>query len=393
MKKILTLILAIILNSAAFSQEPPGIVDTFIANFEKASPDVKLQILQDAAESKIPDIEPLYDRALEYVIYNADRLNTELVIRGIGQYAIGRIQAAKYKPARHNVWEVFVIDTDSYTRSLAMATLRDIAADDEAIIEKINKWLDSQNEVYRMGKPVDYQVIIQCIQTLGSFGNPGSFRIIFETMNLALNEATVNECEKALKSIQGDVKELYIEIIRNGPPRDKKTALEKILNSPDFNDADKAMIAEVTLNTLLHSAGSSKEEKLFNIEVRGIAVRALGERGWTNAAGILIEHFNQVLVEYERSLADKRYVIETIAALGNMKSHEAAKRLTLFLDLINTYTENGRTYDEQIVMATISSLRKLGDIVAHGSLLYTKYLNYSETVRKAANDALQNLKW
>jgi hypothetical protein len=392
MKKTLAILLILTGFVSAYSQDNSNIINTFIANFEKASVDIKLQVLQDAASTNLQDCGPLFQKALDYIISNANQLKTQLPLRGIGQYAITQIQKIKYSPARNVVWSVFLLDQDSYTRVSALSTLRDIAADDPKMVENVNKWLDGQNEIYRTGKPVDYQVIVRCVQVLGDWGSTTSFPVIFKTMNLALNEDTVAVCEKAMKSIKGDIKQLYIQVIMNDNPANKKKAIEKILNSPDFKDVDKAEIAVITLNSMLHSTVDTKEDRMFAIEVRGIAVRALSQRNWTNATDLIIEHFNQTLVEFEKGLADKRYVLEAIAALGNMKSHEAAKRLTLYLDLINTYTENGRTYDEQIVMAVLNSLKTLGDNVATGSLLYTKYLNYSETVRKAVNEALQGIK-
>ena len=87
----------------------------------------------------------------------------------------------------------------------------------------------------------------------------------------------------------------------------------------------------------------------------------------------------------------KSYLIKAIEALGSMKTHEAAKRLTLYLELVNSFTENGRIYDEQIVLAVIYALEHIGDRTASSALLYTRYLNYSKAVQKAAQDALQEL--
>ena len=74
-----------------------------------------------------------------------------------------------------------------------------------------------------------------------------------------------------------------------------------------------------------------------------------------------------------------------------MGTHEAAVRLTLYLELINSYVDNGQAYDEQVVIAVIKNLELLGDLVAFDYLLYTGYLNYSERVKQAAREALKNL--
>ena len=68
-------------------------------------------------------------------------------------------------------------------------------------------------------------------------------------------------------------------------------------------------------------------------------------------------------------------------------------RLTQYLVLINSYTEKGKGYDEQVVLAVIACLGQLGDKVAFDDLMYTQYLNYSAAVKKAARAALDKLKW
>ena len=76
-----------------------------------------------------------------------------------------------------------------------------------------------------------------------------------------------------------------------------------------------------------------------------------------------------------------------------MGTHEAAVRLTQYLVLLNSYTEKGQGYDEQIALAVVSNLGKLGDKAAFDDLIYATYLNYSAQVKKAARQALESLKW
>ncbi|MCK5007173.1 MAG: hypothetical protein KAR73_07275, partial [Spirochaetales bacterium] len=79
--------------------------------------------------------------------------------------------------------------------------------------------------------------------------------------------------------------------------------------------------------------------------------------------------------------------------LGAMGTHEAAVRLTQYLVLLNSYTERLREFDNIIVLAVIENLGSLGDKTAFDDLLYAQYLSYSSEIKKAARDALENLKW
>jgi hypothetical protein len=98
------------------------------------------------------------------------------------------------------------------------------------------------------------------------------------------------------------------------------------------------------------------------------------------------------VVEYERGVVNKSNLLEAIACLGAMGTHEAAARLNMYLGLLNQYKENEKQVDEQIALATIKNLGQLGDSVAADNLLYAQYLGYSARVRKAAKEAFNNLK-
>jgi len=128
-------------------------------------------------------------------------------------------------------------------------------------------------------------------------------------------------------------------------------------------------------------------------DMRRVALSILSDQKWSKATPLVIEHFGMTLVEYERGIVANDYLIDAINGLGSMGTHEAAERLTLYLELLNSYTEHGRSYDERIVLTVLDNLWKLGDKVAFANLSYTQYLDYSNEVKKAARRAIDNLKW
>jgi ectoine hydroxylase-related dioxygenase (phytanoyl-CoA dioxygenase family) len=75
-----------------------------------------------------------------------------------------------------------------------------------------------------------------------------------------------------------------------------------------------------------------------------------------------------------------------------MGTHEAAKRLALYLEVLNSYVENGRTINERVALEVIRNLGKIGDRVAFDHVLYTRYLDYSRSVKQAAQEVLQDLR-
>jgi hypothetical protein len=90
---------------------------------------------------------------------------------------------------------------------------------------------------------------------------------------------------------------------------------------------------------------------------------------------------------------DRSYLIEAIRALATTGRREAAERLTLYLELINSYTEHRQPYDEQVLLSVIDTLGRLGDPIAFANLSYARYMPYGERVQSAVRQAIASLKW
>ena len=165
------------------------------------------------------------------------------------------------------------------------------------------------------------------------------------------------------------------------------------LGSDRLSEEEKAEVATFALDVGLHTGLADNPSRQIAREIRFAAAKALSERRWSRATPLAIEHFDAVLQEYERGLSDINRVLEAIALLGNIGSHEAAVRLTQYLMLLNSLTESVQEYDGRIVLAVITNLGKLGDNVAFDDLMYAQYLSYSPEVKRAIRQALENLKW
>jgi hypothetical protein len=158
-------------------------------------------------------------------------------------------------------------------------------------------------------------------------------------------------------------------------------------------DADKASLAELALDVGLHTSAPDADSRASLRAMRVIAAKTIRDRSWQKASPLLIEHLDMTIMEADRGLADKGALLEAIASLGSIGTHDAAVRLTQYLVLLNSYTEKGKGYDEQVVGAVIENLGLLADKVAFDDLMYTQYLNYSNAIKKAARAALERLRW
>jgi len=373
------------------SSEVDPIVSSYLRNFARASLQTKIQIVKDAKDVEDAEMGPLYEKAIDFVLDNQDLLATDPMIRQLSVLATQLIGISEYEPARYRIWELFEIDTGTSVRVAVLNSLGEIAGGDARLLEQINAWLSRQNSLYQANRQPDLQVIGECVTTLGKIGSGPSFPIVFTTMTLTYSEEITNKAREALKTMEGDFQEMLIRVIEKNPAKDKLAALRMALDSTELSEDEKGAIAERALEVGVTTSTVAVEKEIIR-ELRYLAVNALTERKWSKATPSVIQHFNEIVVEYDRGLVSKTNFLEAIACLGAMGTHEAAARLNLYLGLLNQYKENERPVDEQVVLAVVRNLGILGDRIAADNLLYTRYLNFSSTVRKAAKEAFNNLK-
>jgi hypothetical protein len=392
---VFSLALAFLLVAGiSWSQEPQDLLRSHLRNFAIASLEVKLQIVLEAGKSGQKEMGPLYLRAVDYVLENFSLLDTDQRFRTLAAAALAQIRATGFAEARYSVWKLFQTDSSQEVRVNALDALAVIGKGDAEIARSLTLWLEAQNAVFQTGKVPEIPVILAAVRTLGVLGDPISFPGLFAAMNLGYTEEVTRRARESLLSLPGDYRAAFNGILRDSPLPEKKLALSMAMESTRLAEADKGAIAEFALDVGLHTAAGDNPSKVLARELRFLAAKALTGRKWSKATPLAIEHFDNVLLEYDRGLADRQFLIEAIYLLGDMGNHEAAVRLTQYLILLNAYTERVREFDSTVVLAVIENLGKLGDKVAFDDLQYVEYLKaYSPEVRAAARRVRAGLKW
>jgi len=395
MRRLVVVVVAVCAAAlAAHAQDAQKVLETYRRNFAIASLDVKIQILQDAAAAPgAAELGPLYQQALEFVLENVSLLPADPRFRQLAGIAADQVAAVGYAPARTALWRLFQDDTETGTRVRTAAALGAVGAGDPEVIDHLNRFLDSQNALFAAGGGADLQVVPAILRALGRLADPSSFPSIFTAMALGYSDETTQIARGSLLGLKGDPREMLAGVVKNGRPAEKVAALQMAMESDRIADADEAKLAELALDVGLHSSAPDAGSRASLRALRVLAARTLGDRSWQAASPLLLEHLDTTIMEVDRGLADKGALLEAIAALGIIGTHEAAVRLTQYLVLLNSYTEKGKGYDEQIVAAVIENLGLISDKVAFDDLMYTQYLNYSNAIKKAARAALERLRW
>jgi HEAT repeat protein len=382
-----------LLVSSLWAQNPQDLLRSFKRNFAIASLDVKIQIVQDAGSSGYAEMGPLYLQAVDYVLDNFSLIETDQRFRQLAVLANDQMKSSGYAEGKYSIWKLFDLDTETGVRVSCLNALGVLAQGDSEIIEYMNLGLKNQNTIFQTGTVPDVYVISACVRAIGELGDQSSFPVLFNTMALGYKDDITASARENLFVLDGELKDNMIGVIRESDLPEKKMALEMSMESERLGEEGKGEIAQFAMDVGLHTAAVDNPSQKIAREMRYIAAVALSERRWSSATDLAIEHFDTVLLEYDRGLADKRRVVEAIDCLGNMGTHEAAVRLTQYLVLINSYTERIQEFDNTIVLALILNLGKLGDKTAFDDLMYVQYLSYSSEIKNAARDALENLKW
>lgn len=369
------------------------LLDSYLRNFARANLSTKLQILQDAAKVDLKGMGPLYIKAVEFILDNQDLIRTDPMAQQLSILAVGLTGQSGYGEGKYKLWDLFRVDENTSVRVAVMNTLGQIVGDDKEMTEKLSTWLTGQNSLFLTGSRPDRQVVAEGVAAMGKIGAADFFPVLFTAMAVGYSNEISEKAKTALVSIKGNLKDNLVGVILKNSLNEKVLAVRMMLESDKLTDEDKGEAAEVALSTALNASSRNDDETSLIRTLRMEAAKALTARNWSKASPNAVRHFNESILEYEKGFVSKNYFLETIAFLGAVRTIEAAERLNLYLGLLNSYVENGQKVDDQIALAVITNLGLLGDAVASDNLLYVGYLDYGSTIKKAAREAFNNLKF
>ncbi len=376
------------------AQDAASVLLTYQRNFVRSSLSTKLELLKEAGGAGKPDdIAPLYDTALRFVLDNAGLLVGDAQLRDLALFAVQKAGESGYAKASDDIWSVFAVYAgDGELRAAAIDAYARTGIGDPKTVSDIGGFLASQLSIYRSGMQPEYPSVEAAVKALGLLGDPSSYTVLFAAYVAAPNPVIKTKAAEAISRLKGDLGAWLLGIVTKNPPLEKVAALDLGLGS-GLSDDDRGALAEAALKAALDWTGDSPVEQAAIYKLRVSADQVVGDLKWQRAAPEAIKHFRLLWSDWQGGKGSKDDLVAAIRTLGEMGSADAAQALSLNLQLINAQTEQGKPWDEDILLAVIQALGKLGDKVAFDYLLYIGYLQYPEVIKSAAKDALQQLKW
>jgi hypothetical protein len=377
-----------------FSQET-SILQSYQREFTRADLSAKAEILQDAAddEQAAEFIGPLYEFALRFALANADILGDDPEMIHLAGVAAKGAGSAGFKETLDTLWEVFSSYRDSRTRVAIFGALEVLGKGNGRVIENLNQYLDSQNKLFHSGTIPDYPALSACVAALAQLGDSSSFPALFAAVTAGYPENITGEIAGALNSIPGNYLRFLLNIILKNPPAEKLAAFKAGISGRRFSPAEQGQLAEAALEQgLSYFPGTAGEIAILS-EMRYESALTLTRLRWSRASAQAVRHFYRVQTDFQQGIAPRERFLEAIHCLGAMGTSEAALALGLQLGLYNAQTEKTGGYDEDLTLALVGSLGRIGDKSAFDYLLYISYLPYTDQIQAAAKEALNRLRW
>jgi hypothetical protein len=386
--------------SGLFSQD--AILVSYERNFVRASLANKAGILRDAAldDRSSEFIGVFYEFALQFVLDSGELLKDDpdmIALAGIAARGAGE---AAYTPAAEILWQVFNLYRDSHSRVEILQALAVLGKGNDGMVENLNQFLIDQTAYYRSGMVPDYPTLGACVAALAAIGNDSTYPALFSAFLASFPGSLGDEITRAMGSIEGDYLHFLSELIRRNGPAEKLAAFRLGARNPGFSPAEWGGLAETTLEVSLElfpgnsgaDTGSDSGWAAAS-SLRYEAVEALTALKWTRASPLAIRNFYRVQTDLGNGAVPRERLLEAVNCLGAMGNSESAQVLALQLGYINSQTERGGEFDEELILALIHALGEIGDKVAFDYLLYIGYINYPERIQAAARESLNRLKW
>ncbi|MFA7566303.1 MAG: hypothetical protein WCY01_04700 [Alkalispirochaeta sp.] len=385
-RSLFFLIIAVFFVFPVFGQNAK--LETYQSNFEAAKLETKLEILRSADGEDPVEFGPLYGQALRLVVNNAANLERDPVLRSIALKAIERVDAGGYDAAVGDLWLLFQNYPDSTTRIEVAEVMGRLAGNHPEEIRYLVNWVARQNSLNRSDEDVDLQVLASVLQALGELGSPVAFEPVLDTILVQYPDFVTDAARRTLGRLKGSPLELATGVITSKTVLEKGPAFTFLVDDDYIPDEQKPNLARTALSIALNTRPQNPNEQESVRQLRYAAAAVLRESGFSEATTEVIRHFNETVLEFDRKQTTKDRLLEAIATLGAMGNEAAATRLTDYLELLNTYTEQDRPYDPQVVLAAIQNLKILDYPGSYNALFMTTILkDYPDRVRNAAREA------
>ncbi len=380
------------LSLDAYAQSSDPVVLSYQRNFIRASMATKIELLNDASRITNVNMTPLYVDSIGFVLSNLTVLGQDAQLVEIASVSASKLAQYRDPSAIPSLRKLLATLTDPKVRLSVINAYSVLAKDRKDDIAFLDSWFAGAVDLALSGTPADQRVLSACATALGKLGAASSFLPLFRASLSNLDSSVVLASQNAINQISEGYTDQILAIIRENPVKDVQAAFSLSTRREGLTNAERGQIAETVFSRFAAIEGEEAARQPTKDLVRE-SMKQLAALSWSQASPAVVKYFYRIQGEYKNGQSNSDMLVPVIACMGSMATNEASQALSIFLGLLNSETEQKKTYNEQLLLAVIKSLGELGDKTAFDYLLYVGYLEYPETVKQASRDALARLNW
>ena len=390
MKRIVFILVFIFCRFSVFAIDQDELLN-LRKDFISAGIDAKAVILRSLSQSDDRSLIPIYQDAVEYVKNSYAILQNDEKLLNIGIIAVTKLGELNDLKASGSIRYLFSTVENEDFQIACLKSISKLVQKDSAFTDYLNSLYETGLSDLISGKAFNVNLLRVYAETLGNFADPSSFDVLIKTLFYPVNDGLKNTVKTALNNISFNY---FDEIFAKTLQKNIQYIWTLYLLAKEnkrIEGTELGRISELVFDYGLKNLQDVDFESAENLIEKTLPV--LSALKWSKASSQVNKFFYYVQGLRKTNRRGDELLIKIIDCMGNLGTIECSQNLSIFLGVLNSETEKTKQYSEPLVLSVITALRKLGDKTAFDYLLYVEYLNYSETVKQASRNAIEELKW
>lgn len=390
MKRIVFILVFIFCRFSVFAIDQDELLN-LRKDFISAGIDAKAVILRSLSQSDDRSLIPIYQDAVEYVKNSYAILQNDEKLLNIGIIAVTKLGELNDLKASGSIRYLFSTVENEDFQIACLKSISKLVQKDSAFTDYLNSLYETGLSDLISGKAFNVNLLRVYAETLGNFADPSSFDVLIKTLFYPVNDGLKNTVKTALNNISFNY---FDEIFAKTLQKNIQYIWTLYLLAKEnkrIEGTELGRISELVFDYGLKNLQDVDFESAENLIEETLPV--LSALKWSKASSQVNKFFYYVQGLRKTNRRGDELLIKIIDCMGNLGTIECSQNLSIFLGVLNSETEKTKQYSEPLVLSVITALRKLGDKTAFDYLLYVEYLNYSEMVKQASRNAIEELKW
>lgn len=362
---------------------------TIFANFITGSLYDKVDIIKSVSSDEVPQI--FFEQSLEFALQNKDLIENHPAYYPLILSSIKKLNFNSSETTDDLLLKIYN-DFSDYNLRLAILNAFSIIKIDNPNVSILVNDVVTQEFEKKDSSSVDF--FVAGLKALENIKDINSFDLVFSCYKENISEEITKASCDTLYSLSPMYNDKILNIVINNDLEDKALAFKIVTTNSKKDKNFSAEIASKLLFETINNIGEVSELSQDQIGLQLAAFKILEESKWTKETSLVLDFFDLAQKEYYELMISEDEFTSIIYALKEFPTTETCRALTDFLASQYSETLTTGSYNNDVMLAVISTLGELGDKDAFDTLLYViSCPDYSDEIITASRTALEKLKW